>query len=71
MGTYGRASFDEHPDEESAQAALAALMLAKQKRGYRDVLPSMRHPTVQWGHHNGPPFAPAPIDEAAEPPLPL
>jgi predicted DNA-binding WGR domain protein len=71
IGTHGKARFDEHPDQESARAALTGLMLAKQRRGYRDDLPSIRPPTVQRDNHDGSTFAPVPVDEAVEPPLPF
>jgi predicted DNA-binding WGR domain protein len=50
IGTYGKARFDQYPDEEAARAALAALVLAKQKRGYRDAMPSfLGAPKTQRG----------------------
>ena len=71
IGTYGRARFDEHPDEDSARSALAALVLAKQGRGYRDDFPTLRPSPNHGSDHDGLTLAPARVDEMIEPPLPF
>jgi predicted DNA-binding WGR domain protein len=72
IGTYGKARFDQYPDEEAARAALAALVLAKQKRGYRDSMASFSGaPKTQRGDYDGHTFEHAPIDKEREPPLPF
>ncbi|GEO19143.1 WGR domain-containing protein [Microvirga aerophila] len=72
IGTCGKARFDQYPDEEAARAALAALVLAKQKRGYRDSMASFlgTQKTQRDACHDQP-FEHAPIDEAREPTLPF
>jgi predicted DNA-binding WGR domain protein len=71
IGTYGRARFDEYPDEGAAQVALAAMALAKQRRGYRNGISCLHAPTNQRGDQHGHTFETAPIDETSEPPLPF
>ena len=72
IGTHGRSRFDEHPNEDAAQAALASLVAAKQRRGYQDrALLASEPPKAQRGGHDGHAFERSGSDEAREPPLPL
>jgi predicted DNA-binding WGR domain protein len=72
IGTYGKARFDQYPNEEAARAALAALVLAKQKRGYRDATPLLsRALKTERYCHDVNTFEHAPIDETREPTLPF
>jgi predicted DNA-binding WGR domain protein len=72
IGTYGRARFDDYPDEDTAHAALAALVLAKQRRGYQDsMVCDAVPPRPLRGGHDDHTFASVSIDETAEPPLPF
>jgi predicted DNA-binding WGR domain protein len=72
MGTYGKARFDQYPDEDAAHAALAALALNKQKRGYRDATPPfLKVLKTERYCHDGNSFDHAPIDEMREPTLPF
>jgi predicted DNA-binding WGR domain protein len=72
IGTCGKARFDQYPDEGAARTALAALVLAKQKRGYHDAMPSFlgtQKPQRDACHDQS--FEHAPIDAAREPLLPF
>jgi predicted DNA-binding WGR domain protein len=71
LGSYGRSRFDDYPDEEAARAALAAMVLAKQRRGYRDDMSALRTPSAQRSSPEGLTFEAALVDEASEPPLPF
>ena len=72
IGTYGRARYDEYPDAETAHAALAALALAKQRRGYQDrMLCTGDPPKPQRGGHDDHSSDRISIDAVAEPPLPF
>jgi predicted DNA-binding WGR domain protein len=73
IGTYGRARFDEHPDEEAAHAALASLALAKQRRGYKDrMLFAAEPPNPQKsGHGSNASRSMGPSDDMIEPALPF
>jgi predicted DNA-binding WGR domain protein len=72
IGTHGRERFDEYPDEETAHAALAALALAKQRRGYQDrMISDVEPPKPQRVGYNGSGMSGTAVDAVAEPPLPF
>jgi predicted DNA-binding WGR domain protein len=72
IGTYGRARYDEYPDTETAHAALAALALAKQRRGYQDrMLYTGDPPKPRRGGHDDHSSDRISIDAMTEPPLPF